>query len=208
MTLEQAIAQWDIQETEKIIKAELQEQPENINLWTKLCLTELQYPYEDYESALKCLAKVYSIDSCNLTALILEAGIKWHSMGYIDMDTFSRLNSITCSDKESCAIVYYLMSLYFCGNNDEGKQKRMIEKSIAESDHFVFPFRDLAKILFSEEYVEDGIKLLKRAVSNVKKVLQPEELYDFTDANTYIAEYITGTTMSKLNFEHLKNLYK
>lgn len=50
--------------------------------------------------------------------------------------------------------------------------------------------------------------MLKKAVANVKKVLQIEDPYDFTDVDVYIAEFITGTEISYINFESLKEQIK
>ena len=63
MKLEQAILEEDTIKVEKIIKESLNENPKDIQLWIKLSLTELQFPFEDYESALQCLIQVYNIDS-------------------------------------------------------------------------------------------------------------------------------------------------
>ena len=205
MTLEQAIMKRDIPETEKIIKEELQKKPKDIKLWLKLTLIELQYPYEDYESALSCIDNIYTIDICNLTALILEIGIKWHGMGYVDEETFERLNKVMCSNNKERAIVYYLKSLHYQEENDFDNQKEMIGKSIEQYDQYVYPFVDLGKILLSESKYQEANVVFKKAITNVKKIFQPDEVYDFTDTDMYIAEFITGTALSVSNFENLKN---
>lgn len=54
---------------------------------------------------------------------------------------------------------------------------------------------------------QDGNEMLRKAIENVKMVFQPEDNYDFTDIDLYIAEYITGTALSASNFEHLKSIH-
>lgn len=63
--LKKAINNQNIEEAESIIKKELEITPKNIQLWLKLTLTELQFPFEDYESALQCISQIYNIDPCN-----------------------------------------------------------------------------------------------------------------------------------------------
>ena len=46
------------------------------------------------------------------------------------------------------------------------------------------------------------------AVSNVQKVYQEDDFYDFTDIETYISEFITGTAISDVNYKSLKELAK
>ena len=83
MNLDDAIAQGNVLQVESIIKQKLDKTPCDVELWIKLCLTELQFPLEDYVSALKCIAKIYAIACDNIDALILETAIKWHNTGYI-----------------------------------------------------------------------------------------------------------------------------
>lgn len=204
--LEQAIMKWDIPETERILKESLQKRPNEISMWLKLSLTELQYPYCDYKEALLCLDHIYEIDHSNLDALLLEAGIRWHNMGYIDKSTFDRIRRIDCPDHKTRAMIYYMESLYYQGEKDLNNQKRMLQKSIEEYDQYVYPFKDLGTLLFLESNHRDGKEMLKKAVNNVKTVFMPGTDYDFTDIDLYIAEFITGTGLSASNFEYLQRL--
>lgn len=206
--LKKAIDKKNIEETESIIKKQLAITPKNIQLWLKLSLTELQFPFEDYESALQCIRQIYKIDPYNLDAIILESGIKWHSFGFIDEELFERLVKTDCDDTKVMAIIYYLQSLYYFDNKDAKNRKLLLEKSIGLYDGFVYPYRDLGGILLSELKFKEGNEMLKKAVVNVKKVLQIEDDYDFTDMDMYIAEYITGTQISYINFESLREQIK
>ena len=75
MNLIQAIKSNDVYVVEEIIKEQLKQRPKDIQLWFKLSLTELQYPFEDYESALNCIDQISKLSTNNLDALILETGI-------------------------------------------------------------------------------------------------------------------------------------
>lgn len=208
MKLEQAILEEDTIKVEKIIKESLNENPKDIQLWIKLSLTELQFPFEDYESALQCISRIYNIDPCNIDAIILETGIRWHSFGFINEELFKRLVKTSCAYEKKTAIIYYLQSLYYEYDKDIKNQKLLLEKSIEVYDRFVYPYRDLGTILLSELKFKERNEMLKKAVANVKKVLQIEDPYDFTDVDMYIAEFITGTEISYINFESLKEQIK
>ncbi len=206
--LKKAINNQNIEETESIIKKELEINPKSIQLWLKLSLTELQFPFEDYESALQCISQIYNIDPCNIDAIILETGIRWHSFGFINEELFKRLVKTSCVDEKKTAIIYYLQSLYYEDDKDIKNRKLLLKKSIEVYDRFVYPYRDLGRILLSELKFKEGNEMLKKAVANVKKVLQIEDPYDFTDVDVYIAEFITGTEISYINFESLKEQIK
>ncbi|CVI70049.1 hypothetical protein NDGK_01745 [Clostridiales bacterium CHKCI001] len=44
------------------------------------------------------------------------------------------------------------------------------------------------------------------ALKNVKKVYGDNDFYDFTDFDTYVAEFITGTAISSSNYNVIKEL--
>ena len=78
MDLLQAIKDDDVEMAEWIVKQQLEKDKTNVNLWLKLALIELQLPFEDYESALKCIKEIYQLSPNHLEALILETEIHWH----------------------------------------------------------------------------------------------------------------------------------
>lgn len=207
--LKKAINNYEIEKTENIIKGKLETDPENIQLWLMLSLTELQFPFEDYNSALNYIRNIYKIDSCNVDAIILESGIKWHSFGFIDEKLFNRLNKINYTSQKQSSIICYLKSLYYYEDKkDIGKRKLLLKKSIDLYNGFVYPYKDLGMILLEELKFKEANEMFKRAVNNVKKVLKIEDPYDFTDIDMYISEYITGTEISDVNFESMKELIK
>lgn len=206
MDLFEAIIQNDVCTVENIIKEQLKKKPTDVALWLKLCLTELQFPYEDYESALECIYKVHKLCPDNVEALILEAGIKWHSFGMIEKELYDRLNNIQICDVQKKAIIVYLQSLYYCYKEEIDKEKKMIEKSISLYDGFVYPYKELGHILKSESKFIESKNMHKKAVDNVKKVYADEDFYDFTDPEVYIAEFITGVAISDSNYKRLCEL--
>lgn len=206
MDLKQAIIKNDVPAAESIIKQELEKNSNDIQLWIKLCLIELQTPFVDYISALICIDTIYKISPDNLEALILETGIKWHSFGFIEDELFGRLKKVKCEDKRKMAIIYYLLSLYYSCNKDTENEKLTLEESLNLYDKFVYPTKALGHILLAESKIEESKKMFQKAFKNVQKVYKIDDFYDFTDPETYIAEFITGTAISDSNYEWLAEL--
>ena len=73
MNLDDAIAQGNVLQVESIIKQKLDKTPCDVELWIKLCLTELQFPLEDYVSALKCIAKIYALNGILVQRILQHA---------------------------------------------------------------------------------------------------------------------------------------
>lgn len=206
MNIEDAIAQGNVLQVESIIKQKLDKTPCDVELWIKLCLTELQFPLEDYVSALKCIAKIYTIACDNIDTLILETAIKWHNTGYIDTELFDRLCNADCKNNQKMAVIYYLQSLYHHSKNDTGHEKAALEKSIYLCGDFVYPYISLGYILLADSSAQKGSELIEKAVKNVQKVFQADEKLDFTNIDFYISEFVTGTTLSKSNFDYILRL--
>ena len=206
MDLKMAVLENDVEKAEEMIKMELENNPLDIQWWIKLCLTELQFPFEDYDSALSYIEEIKKIDCSNLEALILETAIKWHSFGFIEDDLLKRLSDVDIIDSNIMSIIYYLQSLYYRYKKDKKNEKLLLNKSIALCNKFVYPYKALGNIAISESYLEDSKLLFMKALNNVEKVYDENEFFDFTDINIYIAEFITGTYISRANYENLKEL--
>lgn len=206
MNLIQAIKSNDVYVVEEIIKEQLKQRPKDIQLWFKLSLTELQYPFEDYESALNCIDQISKLSTNNLDALILETGIKWHSYGFIEDELFNRLNKTKSDNRNKQAIIYYLISLYFQFGKDIKNQKIYLENSITQCSEFVYPYETLGQLLLSESKIDESKKMFNNALSNIKKIYHVDDYYDFTDLEVYIEEFITGTAISEENYKHIKEL--
>ncbi|NBH20286.1 hypothetical protein D3Z55_23565 [Clostridiaceae bacterium] len=202
--LKEAIIEKDVEAVEKILKKELMIAPMDLQLWIKLSLTELQFPFEDYESALACINEVKKFANDNIDILILEAGIKWHSFGFIEDDLFEQLIKVDVKDKQKMAIIYYLQSLYFHFNKDLNNEELVLIKSIRMFDKYVYPYIALGDIALIKSKNNESKLFYQKAISNVQKVYCGDDVYDFTDIDTYIAEFITGTAISQINYEGIK----
>ncbi|CVI70080.1 hypothetical protein NDGK_01756 [Clostridiales bacterium CHKCI001] len=204
MDLLQTIKEDNVEMAEWIVKQQLEKDKTNVNLWLKLALIELQLPFEDYESALKCIKEIYQLSPNHLEALILEAEIHWHYLA-ITGDLAKRLSEVTCNCKEKQAMILYLLSLYYYTEKDIESEKINLEKSIQLCDQYVYPYKRLGYLL-SESNHEKSKEMFCCALKNVKKVYKDDDFYDFTDFDTYVAEFVTGTAISSSNYEFIKEL--
>ena len=202
MDLLQAIKDDDVEMAEWIVKQQLERDKTNVDLWLKLAVIELQFPFDDYESALKCIEQIYQLSPNHLEALILEAEIHWHYLAIME-DLAKRLSEVTCNCKEKQAMILYLLSLYYYTEKDIESEKINLEKSIQLCDQYVYPYESLG-ILLQDSDKEKSKKMFCRALKNVRKIYQKEDFHDFTDFNTYVAEFITGTAISSINYDSIK----
>ena len=204
MDLSQAIKEYDMETAERIVKQQLERDKTNVDLWLKLAVIELQFPFDDYESALKCIEQIYQLSPNYLDALILETEIRWHYL-IITESLAKRLEKAiaTCDCDEKKSILHYLLSLYYFTERDFEKEKINLEKSIQLCDQYVYPYESLG-ILLQDSDKEKSKKMFCRALKNVRKIYQKEDFHDFTDFNTYVAEFITGTAISSINYDSIK----
>src|SRR5699024_636281 len=204
MDLSQAIKEYDMETAERIVKQQLERDKTNVDLWLKLAVIELQFPFDDYESALKCIEQIYQLSPNYLDALILETEIRWHYL-IITEALAKRLEKAiaTCDCDEKKSILHYLLSLYYFTERDFEKEKINLEKSIQLCYQYVYPYESLG-ILLQDSDKEKNKKMFCRALKNVRKIYHNEDFHDFTDFNTYVAEFITGTAISSINYDSIK----
>ena len=138
--------------------------------------------------------------------MILETSIKWHSFGFIEDELFERLEKVKCNEKNKKAIIYYLQSLYYQYHQDVDNQKEYLKKSISLCNEFVYPYKALGRLLMLDSNITESKKMLEKAIKNVKKIYIVGDFYDFTDLDTYIAEYVTGTGITQENYNFIKEL--
>ncbi|CVI70137.1 hypothetical protein NDGK_01767 [Clostridiales bacterium CHKCI001] len=129
MDLSQAIKEYDMETAEWIVKRQLEQNKTNIELWLKLAVIELQFPFDDYESALKCIEKIYQLSPDYLDALILETEIHWHYL-IITEALAKRLEKVIaicdCDEKNQSCIISYP---YIILQKEILKKKKSIWKS-------------------------------------------------------------------------------
>lgn len=104
------------------------------------------------------------------------------------------------------SIIFYLESLYFHSKKDLKSEETILRRSVEMYDRYVYPYKALGDIVRIKSKNEESRSYYQKALDNVQKIYHDDDLYDFTDIDTYIAEYITGTAISQVNYESIKDL--
>lgn len=200
MTLKEAIELDDTEIVEKIIIEMLKKDPKNVDLWFRLCMTEISIPFVDHIAAFNCIDKIHEIEPQNIMATILKAVIESIHLVISD-DTYNKLSKIDNLPKEMMAIVFYLQALYFENKSDRiYLMEYYLIKSISEYDRYPYILEKLAMFNYCNGKYSIAVELLKKSLSCVLYILDQndnyEELRDFTDYQNYIDELITGVTVT------------
>lgn len=166
-------------------------------------------PVSDYAEAVKLLHAGFE-DEKDMRLAIIGSFLSstwenYRSNPFIDsLDMF--LNNI---QKQEQAIIYYLKAYDIFMRNQisfyEDKYETLLNKSVALYDGFVYPLYRLSQI---SEKARANI-LLKKALSNVKKVwsakeIEEKEIADFISYQSFLDEHILGVTLSESNFKLIK----
>lgn len=204
MEIYEALKNDNIELLEQILLNKVKEEPDNMDNWIKLCLTELLYPFEDYVTALTYINKIKKRNN-NIKLLFLEASIKWHNYGEIDKELFKRLKDFETDNEKEKAIIYYFMSLFYM-NSNLIKRKELLLKSIELCKTNVYQYKELASVLKREGKYDDAWKMINKAIDNVIKIYEEGEGYEYLNYDLYVGEYITGTHISKGNYELIKKI--
>ena len=168
-------------------------------------------PIADYGEAIKLLKAGYQ-DTNNMKFVIIGSYLSSTWEPYKNNTFVDFLNLLLCkvSDDEK-AIVYYLKAYDILRHNEAAtdchEYENLLKKSIQLSDKNVYPYYYLAQISEKEKSKE----LLRKALSNVKKVYSEEECKEVKISNllsyrSFLDEHILGVTLSQPNFEMLQDL--
>ena len=199
----QAIREGNVEEAETILKKEIEKNPKSIELWTKLCLTELQFPFEDEISALSCIEEIYKLSPLDANTLLLEAEIRNSRWGGISEELLLKLKMIRGSN-DIMAMSKYEQSKYYNLKGNKEIEKKCILESIEYCSQFCYPYKRLGWILEKEGKIEESKEAFRKALANVKKIYYGKEFYDFTDIQTYFNEFIRGTEITDINYDVIK----
>lgn len=202
MTLEEAIKLDDIETVEAMLIKLLEKEPRNVDLWFRLCMTEIRIPFADPVSAIRCIENIYEIEPDNVMATIIKAAIEYWNL-ILSKDSYERLQRIHGLPSEIMAIVYYLQALYFYQRDEEkGLVEYYIKKSISEYDRYPYVLKTLAMLNYDRGNYSEAVDLLKKALECVLHIFvySKENIddlsEDFTDYQYYIDELITGVTIT------------
>ncbi len=203
--LRSSIENFDVELAEEIIEKQLELDNNNVNLWVKLAVTVLCVPLVDYGKSLECIDKVNSLEENNIFSTLLESCIYRYHLSGIDERLLNKLDSITTNDDELLSMTKYLMSVHYQDTN-VNMQMKLLEESIRLCNNHVSNYEELGKLYIRGGNLSKGQELLKKAYDNIVFVYNDESLYDFTDVNEYLLEYVKGTHVSSANKVRLREL--
>lgn len=172
----------------------------------KLAMVRLQFPFEDYISAINYINNIIYIDNFNFEAIIIKLYLQNYYLAEMDGD-FDKIICFDWKDMYKMAVVYYIHSWKFHNiydSNEDGREKEIewLKKSIEICPYLVNPYIKLARLYVKKNCLDKARQCYLNAISYVKSVEFTDE--DAINPQAFIDEYITGVRLSSLNFESLK----
>ncbi len=199
-----------LESIEKEFQDYLKYNPKDSESWITFAI----FLYEDLhttEEAVKCLEELLINDSENIRALLVLAMIQDFSYGSFDEKVFDQISATRIKNYELLSMVEYMKAWGYYFNNKEQREKCLINSINLYPNH-VKNNEELGKIYLGQGKIEEGCTLIKKALRNVKFIFPELWLYicptfKITSVDKYLAEFITGTSMSSSNFKELGELY-
>lgn len=202
MTLEEAIATRNIEETEKILISRINIDKSNKELLVKLALTELQHPFHDAGLAMRYLQQAIDICPKSSELLLLLSYIQWMETGVICDELFKKLSYISDASLNTLSLVRIVQSKnYMC--QDEKLEMRYLEQAIHYSKEHPYSFYRLGCIFLRNGRVDQAKTYFLKAKERVKIILTPDSFNDFTSCQAFIDEYISWRSLSSVNYKEL-----
>ncbi len=196
------------EKVEVLLEGKLKEDPKNIDLWLRLAVLKLYFPFHDEYKSIEYLEEILKIEKDNPIALLLKAYINHYYLWGIDKELFDKLNSIHTSNNELNSMLKYVANLYYYEKKeDPEKEKQLLKESINLYTGHVWNYVCLAYLYFSKGQNLEAKELIKKALKNVKKVYSDDDLeYDLTDPNKFIEQNIKGIYLSRNQLKNIKEM--
>lgn len=187
---------------------ELEQNPNDIEVLMKLAITEFMFPFYDEIKCMDYLCRIIKIAPTHFEALAMKIYCQEHYCCSVDETDLEQLLCVGYNDSQQLAIAYYMKSWIYsplhikCNTKTE---KKYLLKSTELFPYMVYPFKRLGKIFECEGKCESAKDSFRKALSNVMNVLTKEGNC-CTTAQSFIDEYITGISLSDINYNALKSL--
>jgi|GEM_PF-5657712 len=171
-------------------------------LYRLLAITELSCVGEDFGLSLEYFRNAHKLDPDNREVMIMIIYIS--QIWYRDMDkaVFSRLESMSTTDKKTLAICKYIESMSYY--DDEPQHEAKLLESVELCNDYVTNNSRLGLYYIEKGDRQKGIRYIEKAIENMI-ISQPGEQYDVTDPNEYINEMITGVYGSEWRLKYLQD---
>lgn len=202
--LREAVLRGNVEYAEEILLNRLRILPNDSELWLKLSLIELKYPFEDYDRALEYINKSISEFPNYFEAICIKLYLMNFYYNKIDNILLDRAIEFNYGTSQK-SVLYYIKSWAYRNTKNIDDEILMLNRSVELCPKFVYPFKRLGDILKNENELLSKSNYLK-AKSNIIEVFSNDSFYDVTVPNLYIDEYITGVRLSSSNAKYINLL--
>ena len=196
----------DMEKGELLFDEYLKKHPNDIEMILRQARYVLAPPLAYLPKALDCIYAVLSIDSNNIEAYLLWACILNFMLGGVDADLFNRLSNLKTDNLDKQSMIEHVKSWYYRDQNMHDLYEITLINSINIYSYNVWNYRDLGRFYMEHGRKDEGQKLIKKAMDNVKNVF-PDNYdysnYDLTDVQSYFDSLIRGTRITYAVSENL-----
>jgi tetratricopeptide (TPR) repeat protein len=195
-----------IEKIEILIEEKLKQEPNNIELWLKLAMLELEIPLVDHEKSIKCLEKVLTIEKNHAITTLLLATVHNYYLGDIDEMLVNKLNTIQTDSDEINSMLKYATS-WFYEYKDTKQEEKLLKESINIYPKHVCNYVSLAKLYFRLGKDAEAKKLVQKALKNVKKIYSDCDIdYIPTSVEEFLNEYVKGIHLPNIVFKMIEEM--
>lgn len=196
-----------LESIETLIEAYLQKHPNDSALLIRLAMTVFCTPIMDDVKAVACLKKALTYEPNNALALASLAYIEIISYSASSDETFALLNNFFSDNQNDQSMIEYLKALYYKSKNNWLYYYQYLKESVILSSEHVNNMSELGQILITTGHSLEGKEFIRRAIKNIKSIYHvndPINIYDLTDANNFLNEFVRGTHTTESRFERIK----
>lgn len=191
-----------------LVEEQLQHKCDDINLWIALAITIIAVPIVDYEKSIACLHRALTLDNNNPIALIVLAHVYEYELGGIDDILLHQIKTLHTNSNEINSMLKYVASWSYSQGkkNDPEIEEQLLKESIKLCNKYVWNYEHLARLYVQQNRYLEINSLIKKALSNVKKIYTNKNIneYDITNVNDFINSRIKGTHISDSNIKFIK----
>jgi|SRR5438445_5158255 len=175
----------------------------DIELWLSLAIVIAAPPFGDEEYGIIFINKALSIDHNHPIALIILAHIYEFQLGGIDDMLLHQIKNLhTTSDEVNSMLKYVASWSYSKGKKDDPEmEEKLLKESILLCDKHVWNYEHLARLYLQQKRYLEINSLIKKALSNIKKIYSDDDDHDITDINEFINERIKGIHLNNICIE-------
>lgn len=190
----------------EFVEKQLAQKTTEPELLFSMARTIIAPPNVDERLSIACLEKILIHDKNNVNALLLITYVYRHYLGGIDEQLLNKILSLHTQNPESNSMLKYVASWSY--DNDPYKQEKLLKTSISEYSEHVWNYVDLARFYLNQGKNIEAKELIKKALSNVKKIYNNTEItkYDPTDIDEFLNERIKGIYLTDVNFKTITEM--